>query len=464
MKKSPISPVFLSLMPALLMSSAVLMPVSLKAAGLTFRNASLNVLTETPDRNTGLDNIYVVYDTKGVDLLYTASSPSQVKVYKYSNLGGGFAEEISNISIEDSQVIVPSIEGNMGYIIEDGDKRFYYWVVNYLPYRFSLDSVSVSPDSDCDVTLLDVAGKGAPIHYFTVNGQQKTLDRDIVVSYDTQERAEGDNEFSIIHATKHFESLPTTTNPPQLRITPPAYCSTAFRVEGDKFMRSWNWLQEAESSVADPKAVMVNTEAVQQGKSFDGDSAEETPSSNEIPSGDDGLGGSAPAKIEFSSYGTQGVIHHEWQLTKDPEFEEVEYRFNQKDIDYTFNEEGTFYMRYIGSNSDGSCEAVSDTYTIHIGASELLCPNAFTPDGDGVNDEWKVSYRSLLEFECWIFDRFGAQLFHTKDPQQGWDGMRGGKVVPSGVYYYVINATGADGRKYKKSGDINILHKRSVTS
>ena len=96
-----------------------------------------------------------------------------------------------------------------------------------------------------------------------------------------------------------------------------------------------------------------------------------------------------------------------------------------------------------------------------IGASELLCPNAFTPDGDGVNDLWRVSYRSLVEFECWIFDRYGAQLYNFKDPEGGWDGKYGGKLVKPGVYFYVITAVGADGKKYKKSGDINILRRRA---
>lgn len=477
---------------AILAASLSVMPTDIYATPeLRFRGATLNVLSEVPERNTGLDKIYIVYDIKNVDILYNSSTPSAVKIYRYSNLGGGFAEEIDNTRIDGNDIVIPNAEGNMGYIVEDGDKRYYFWVVNYLPYRFSLEGVYPSEEKDCDATFIDVRGKGDAIHYFTINGQQKVLDREIKVIFDTQEWNADAKEFQTVESVKLFESLS-----PSMRISPPVYCSTAFHVEGDKFLRAWNWLAEAESAVIDPTAVQVMTEAVQQGRddtssdanlsrrrnrnagryiTRDGeDDSDDSPASgddnknnngsNEINNGEEGLGGSAPATIEFNAYVTQGVLHHEWQLTKDPEFEEIEYRFNQQNIEYTFMEEGTFYMRYVGSNSDGTCESVGDTFTISIGASELLCPNAFTPDGDGVNDEWKVSYRSLLDFECWIFDRYGAQLFHTKDPQQGWDGMRGGKVVPSGVYYYVIQATGADGNKYKKSGDINILRHRSVTS
>lgn len=48
--------------------------------------------------------------------------------------------------------------------------------------------------------------------------------------------------------------------------------------------------------------------------------------------------------------------------------------------------------------------------------------------------------------------------FH--DPSQGWDGKQGGKLVPAGVYYYVIKAKGSDGKQYNLSGDINIVRSK----
>lgn len=458
------------------------------APELRFRGNTLNVLSETPERSTGLDKIYIVYNTQNVDFIYTSPSASQVRIYKYSNLGGGYAEQVGSI-VDGQDVIVENIEGNVGYIIEDSDKRYYYWIVNYLPYRFSINSVKGAAQQECDATILDIDGSASPIRYYTITGQPITLDREIKVEFDSQEWDESAMDFRTIPEVRYVASFSS-----QLRLSPPAYCSTFFHISGDRFLREWNWTAEAESEVIQPMAIMVNTRAEQDGVTdeyasrsarrknvnirrgiatrADGDSdaasgdasGASNDASNEITSGIEGLGGSAPAEIEFYAYTTEGVLHHEWQLSRDEEFEELEFRFYQQNVDYTFMDEGTYYMRYVGSNADGSCEAVGETYTITIGASELLCPNAFTPDGDGVNDEWKVSYRSITDFKCWIFDRFGAQLFYTDDPQKGWDGMRGGKVVPTGVYYYVIQATGADGKNYKKSGDINILRHRSVSS
>ncbi|MDE6248419.1 MAG: gliding motility-associated C-terminal domain-containing protein, partial [Paramuribaculum sp.] len=97
-------------------------------------------------------------------------------------------------------------------------------------------------------------------------------------------------------------------------------------------------------------------------------------------------------------------------------------------------------------------------YTIQIGESRLECPNAFSPDAsEGINDEWKVSYKSIVSFECHIFNRYGQLMKHFNDPSQGWDGKYNGKFVPAGVYYYVIKARGSDGKKYDLSGDINIV-------
>lgn len=462
--------------------------MSAYSAGLTFRDSSLRVLEETPERNTGLDKIYVCYNTSGVKMVYEMPNVHTVKIYKFGNRGGAFAEEVAGLERGDGEVVLNNVEGDCGYIIENGDSREYYWVVNYLPYRFSVSSISTSAEQDCDATLLDVEGSGAPIHYYTINGQQKVLDRQIRIAYDTQVWNESGKQFETEEIVKLYESLSA-----QMRVTPPAYCSTSFHISGDKFLEQWNWLAEAESIVAEPCAVSAKTEAIQEdnsvgytddgggdegsegaegaepgegGEGNDGEGSSNTPApgSNQIKGDDSGLGGSAPAEIEFLAYTTQGVIHHEWQMSTDPEFNEIQYRFNEQNLNYTFNDEGTFYLRYIGSNFDGSCEVVGDTYTVSIGSSELLCPNAFSPDGDGVNDEWKVSYRSIIEFECWIFDRYGAQLAHFKDINSGWDGKRGGKMAGPGVYYYVIRALGADGKKYKLSGDINILRHRTGQS
>ena len=80
----------------------------------------------------------------------------------------------------------------------------------------------------------------------------------------------------------------------------------------------------------------------------------------------------------------------------------------------------------------------------------------------GVNDAFRVAYKSLVNYKIWIFNRWGNELYHSTNPTQGWDGKKSGKYVPPGVYFYVIEATGSDGVKYNKKGSINILRPKNI--
>lgn len=143
------------------------------------------------------------------------------------------------------------------------------------------------------------------------------------------------------------------------------------------------------------------------------------------------------------------------------EFTDIIVSETDPDFTYTFREAGNFFARFTAANADGSCLYVSDTYNVSIGESRLSCPNAFSPgDSEGVNDEWKVSYRSLVEFECHIFNRWGVHLATLTDPSQGWDGRYKGRLVDPGAYYYVVKARGADGKSYNLGGDINIIRRK----
>lgn len=422
--------------------------LSASAQSLTFQGNSLKVLEETPEKSTGLEKIYVLYSTKGVTASYTSSSGNKIQWLQYGNLGGGHAEEVASTQTGNMSTL-SVLEGDKGYIVEDGDRRYCFWVTEYEQHRLNLSSVSASPDQECGVSVIDVAGSGDPIRYFTINGMQKTLDQEISVEYSTQEWSDKMENFQQVNAGKTFESLQ-----PTYRLSPPNYCATRFKVTGDKFLKAWNWEESVESETVSPHSVDARTFAITDNNVVEADSI----GSNQIGAGNtEGLGGSAPCNISFQAYITDGVIHNEWQLTDDPTFENIDYRFTTQDLDYTFLDEGIHYVRYIGSNSDGSCEYYSDVYEVSIGESQLLIPNAFSPNGDGVNDEWKVAYRSLLEFQCYIFDRNGQQVCHLTSPEQGWDGKIRGKTVDSGVFFYVIEAKGTDGKKYKKSGDINVV-------
>ncbi len=414
---------------------------------ISFNGASNKVIRITPDKNTGLSAIYIVKDLGEVNRVIIHNvSGTEIDVKRYSSLGGGYAEQI-DFSNENGEISFVPSSGDMGYLLSVDGRTDGFWVVDYASYPLKLRGIKEVEELDCSTTGLKIEGEGGEIAYYTVDGRQKILNRDIEVEYYSLEWDEENIGFVRKPFKKVIESITGT-----VFLTPPIFCNTTVTVEGDRFLKEWGISQKLESSMLAPVAVSVESSAEQV------NIVQPDEGSNLISAGFDSLGGSAPADITFYGYATDGVLHTEWQMASDSEFEYIIYRFNEQDVNYTFTEEGTYYMRFIGSNSDGSCESIGETYTIGIGASELRIPNAFSPNNDGINDVWKVGYRSLLEFKCWIFDSKGIQMYYFDDPASGWDGRYRGKEVNPGVYYYVIQATGADGQKYKRSGDINILN------
>jgi len=69
---------------------------------------------------------------------------------------------------------------------------------------------------------------------------------------------------------------------------------------------------------------------------------------------------------------------------------------------------------------------------------KLFIPNAFSPNGDGLNDMFLPYNESLISFRMIIFNRWGEQLFETKSTSIGWDGTFGGVKCQDGVYTYII--------------------------
>ncbi len=74
---------------------------------------------------------------------------------------------------------------------------------------------------------------------------------------------------------------------------------------------------------------------------------------------------------------------------------------------------------------------------------KLDVPNVFTPNGDGVNDIFEVKSDGNTVYELTVFTRTGTQIYHSFSTRIFWDGKSiGGKELPEGTYYYVIEEEG----------------------
>ncbi|WP_304517144.1 PKD domain-containing protein [Cecembia rubra] len=82
----------------------------------------------------------------------------------------------------------------------------------------------------------------------------------------------------------------------------------------------------------------------------------------------------------------------------------------------------------------------------------LVMPNAFTPNGDGVNDYFFPRFINIASLEFWVLNKWGETIFYTDDKDsKGWDGTVGGKEVPAGNYLYKLSFKTLDGRKQDKT-------------
>jgi gliding motility-associated-like protein len=96
-------------------------------------------------------------------------------------------------------------------------------------------------------------------------------------------------------------------------------------------------------------------------------------------------------------------------------------------------------------------------FVIHVqGIPEIN--NVFTPNGDGVNDEFIFGEHGMKNIDVQIFNRWGQLVDSWNGENKGWDGIgTDGSALPESVYFYVLIADGEDGHYYEEKGSITLL-------
>lgn len=88
----------------------------------------------------------------------------------------------------------------------------------------------------------------------------------------------------------------------------------------------------------------------------------------------------------------------------------------------------------------------------------ITIPNAFTPNGDGLNDFFIPVLKGVVHFEMEIFNHWGEHLYtHLGLEGNGWDGTHNGKLLPTGNYVYKISCTTISGESLQKAGTLTIV-------
>jgi len=210
------------------------------------------------------------------------------------------------------------------------------------------------------------------------------------------------------------------------------------------FLLSIKGIHAQENPSATPKMVIETTEGNEEDQTYSG---------------------SAPIVAHFTSNPTNVgsyTPHYEWHVYLSGKQDSPYLIRYDRDFDYTFEKSGTSDINLTISFVNGTdtiLYQLDDPFSVTASESVLKVPNAFSPNGDGQNDIFKVKddYKSIIEFHGYIFNRWGKKLFEWDNIAQGWDGKAEGSEVSEGVYFCRIDAKGADGKIYKIRKAINLL-------
>lgn len=193
----------------------------------------------------------------------------------------------------------------------------------------------------------------------------------------------------------------------------------------------------------------------------------------------DPMNGEAPLTVTFSNTSENGQPgSYEWFIFRDldeikresekttlPVDSIMEVYYNDNPV-YTFEWSGTYMVKLVSKNEFCTDTAWLEDYII-ADTSFVAAPNVFTPNGDGTNDNFVVKFWSMERVKISVFNRWGRTVhvwesnnvrgFEDTFTESVWDGRIGGRLASPGVYFYVIEGIGRDGKKRWKHGDVYLI-------
>lgn len=127
---------------------------------------------------------------------------------------------------------------------------------------------------------------------------------------------------------------------------------------------------------------------------------------------------------------------------------------------FLFTDTGIINMTLIVGNSALCYDTAIKEMGPYFPIFYLHVPNAFTPNGDDVNQNFKpIITPYLMKYKLEVYNRWGELMFQTEDPNDSWDGTFNEQPVQEGIYVYILYATDLMGDFYNDKGDVTLLRK-----
>ncbi len=125
---------------------------------------------------------------------------------------------------------------------------------------------------------------------------------------------------------------------------------------------------------------------------------------------------------------------------------------------HTYSDTGVYCAQLTVMNIHGCVDTTTNCFDVQAQYT-LYIPDAFSPNDDNINDVFMAKGSYIKDFEMYIYDRWGMQLFHSNDIMNGWNGhvKNGSLVCQEDTYVYLINATDAMGNKHSYTGKVTLI-------
>lgn len=160
---------------------------------------------------------------------------------------------------------------------------------------------------------------------------------------------------------------------------------------------------------------------------------------------------SAPVDVELNNNSLGNYTVSEWSMGT------IARLFDENAV-YQFQQPGEYRVALTVTNEFSGCSHTDSTEVIIVTEADIRFPDAFTPNGDGMNDEFRPAYKSIKKYNLSIYNRWGRRVFSSSNPEQGWDGKIGNTNAAEGVYIYICEAEAFErGISFTRKGSVTLI-------
>lgn len=380
-------------------------------------------------------------------------------------------------SVDSASTVLENVMMDCGYIVEYGDStcssgercRSYLWVAKYR----GISSVTWNnSEATCDELCLKIQ---PTMYYVNSLGVRRPIVRHLSYSYkdytlsdkfkpDTTEfsdKTDADTMMCIPKPALDTKITITDELVQKLGLQFPAYTTELFKTTAPKALPLMRVDDKFEHEADPNHSTWSKDDDGRIVLPFNTDFSQALADTSKFKS-------SSPITIDLMSYPNSSVspTGYVWEFVSGERISEDDFAGSLRQYDstvyaYKFTDPGLHCVKLTVASRDSMTRCKSSSYAcFRVSESAIYVPNAFTPNGDGINDEFKVAYRSIASYRCRIYDQWGTKVYDSEDITSGWDGTVYGSAASIGVYFYVIEAKGVDGTSHNKKGAVNLLRSK----